>query len=365
MYEKYTKELIYKNMLEEIPVIYDKGIGSVISDLVMANSYIMEKFYKDLELEINNSFVTLADSGESEEAPNLERIAFEKTFLLREEAKKSSGLLKITSNNPLVLPVGTVFIRKDGLKYYSIEEITLNQNDIKYVFIECSEVGEIGNCPVGYINKMENEIEGTLITNDKPFVNGEDKEKKEIFRQRILQNIYKPASSGNKYHYLKWLSEYQENGIKMLGKNKVIPRFDGLPYTIKIIITDSNNQPAEENLVIKIKDYIEQLRPEGALITYESAIRKDVSVYVKASLNQGIMTDTAYEKTQNSINKYFYNISLEENDNDVRVNGIAGILMCTNIFKNISEIKLNDDILDIIISDNEVPVLINFVLEVI
>ncbi|MGL5965049.1 MAG: hypothetical protein ACRCZ2_11745, partial [Fusobacteriaceae bacterium] len=94
MFNKYEQEEIKKKMLEEIPTVYDKNIGSVMNDLVSCNSYIMGKLYDQLDTEIKNSFVTSADLGEGEECENLERIAYEKTFLLREPNKKSSGLLR-------------------------------------------------------------------------------------------------------------------------------------------------------------------------------------------------------------------------------------------------------------------------------
>ncbi|MGL6024429.1 MAG: baseplate J/gp47 family protein, partial [Cetobacterium sp.] len=307
--------------------------------------------------EIKNSFVTSADLGEGEECENLERIAYEKTFLLREPNKKSSGLLRIATNNPITIPLGTIFLRKDGVNYIATEEIVLGKNDINHIYVECEKGGEDSNCPVGFIDRLKNPIEGVEVRNDKPFVNGANKENKEEFRQRVLEIIYKPASSGNKSHYLSWLKDYKVDGLNSLGRARVIPRFDGLPYTIKIIITDSNNQPPSEVLLIKVRDYIEALRPEGALITYEGSKGKLIKVDFKCSLNAGIMENTAIEKAIIALNKYFYSISLIEGDSNVRINNVAGVLVCLGIFKNIQEIKLNGISEDVIISFDEVPVL--------
>ncbi|MGL5962732.1 MAG: baseplate J/gp47 family protein [Cetobacterium sp.] len=361
MYEKYTKKQIHDEMMEEIPNAYDKGLGSVMSDLILANSYIIENLYKNLDTEIKNSFISIADSEEdTEECENLERLAYERTFSLRKTHVKATGLLKVATIKETFLPKGTIFIRKDGIEYVSLEDLNLNINDSKHVFIECLEYGEIGNCPVGYIDKMKNEDDGILVNNDKPLTSGEDKEKKEVFRQRIQEYIFNPASSGNKSHYFKWLEEFTDNGIKMLGKVKVISRFDDLPYTIKIIMTDTNNQPITDNLISKVKNYIEDLRPEGALITYETAISKSINIKFKAVLNKGVMNDKVQEKCKNAINKYFSDMALDEDKNFININSIAGVLMCLDLFKNITELKINDDFLDVELQYNEVAFLNEF-----
>ncbi|MGL4999795.1 MAG: baseplate J/gp47 family protein [Cetobacterium sp.] len=355
--EKYTKKNIHDNMMAEIPFGYSKEAGSVMSDLILANSLIMENFYKNLDEEIKNSFISLADSGDSEEAPNLERLAYEKTFSLRKGKKKASGFLKIISINGVTLPKGSIFLRKDGLKYILVEDVTTTNNSVEYIFIECMEDGEKGNCPTGFITSLESPIAGVAVTNDKPLSNGENKELKEVFRRRIQDYIFLPASSGNKSHYFKWLEEYEENGYTQIGKVRLISHFDSLAYTIKIILTDTNNQPVKDTLLLNVKNYIENLRPEGALITYESAINKEIDISFKMTLNKGIMEDTALTNTEIALNKYFFDLALEESENLINLNSIAGVIMSLGVYKSISELKLNGDVLNVNLLENEVPFL--------
>lgn len=76
-----------------------------------------------------------------------------------------------------------------------------------------------------------------------------------------------------------------------MGDVKVIPLWNGAG-TVKVVIVDADNRPADSELISKVKEHIEENRPIGAEVTVVSAspVMINISVSLTADNKSNIQT---------------------------------------------------------------------------
>lgn len=227
--------------------------------------------------------------------------------IIRKEATKAHGTAIVKGKG--VLPKGSQFATADGVLFETVQQYSVNGS--LRVDIQAVESGPAGNVGPNTITSIPMSIPGIIsISNDVNTTDGFNKESDEALRKRYLLHVRTPGTSGNKFHYYEWAMS-----VPGVGAAKVIPVWDG-PGTVKIVIVNSEFKTASNELVGKVKNYIESVRPMGAMVTVVSATIKLINI--KAYIN-GSQFDIALFKRL--VHTYF--LELEQaviaNDSSVRL----------------------------------------------
>ena len=347
MFNGMTFEDIMKRMLDRIPDSFDKRPGSIIYDALAPAAAELAQAYMTLE------YIYSKLDVENLQDEELERFVNFRTGIERKKATKAirKGVFSKADGSFLNIPIGSRFTG-ESLYYKVIEKIT--DGEFK---LECEELGELGNAYIGNLIPVDY-IDGLATAKlTDILVFGYDAESDESLLERYFERIRTPATSGNKYHYLNWAKE-----VVGVGDAKVIPLWNG-KGTVKVVIVDSNKNPAGEELVTKVFDHIEEERPIGARITVVSAVAKGVTIKAKVSLAEGYRIQLVQDEFKKALEKYRKDIAFK--DSYISYAAIGSILFNVEGILDHSDLRLNGEMKNISLGEEEIPVFNLVELEVI
>ena len=264
MYEARAQPEILEELKEKSTVEQSKIEGTFEYDVLSSNSHEFSKTEIELEQMYKAAF---ADKSWGE---YLTMRAAE-SGIVRKNAVHAIGVLTVKGTG--TIPAGSRFSTPEGLMFETVKTAyVFTQADVP---AQAVVAGETGNVAAGTITEIPVSIPGiNEVTNPEPFYDGYDEEEDEELLERYLIHVRTPGTSGNVYHYLEWALS-----VEGVGGAKVIPTWNG-PTTVKVIIVDSNYMAASDTLVQRCYDYIETVRPIGAVVTVTSAIPKEINIAV-------------------------------------------------------------------------------------
>lgn len=226
--------------------------------------------------------------------------------LTRRPATAASGQLTITGTPNTVIPAGRMFSTaavndEPSVDYRSIQTVTIPETGVVTVDIECMQTGLVGNTASNTIVLVSSRLSGvTAVTNEEPITGGTEEEDDASLIARIVEYNKSQGESyvGNAYDYKRWAMS-----VAGVGSAKVIPAQDtsGL---VTIIITDSNGEPANDQLCAAVYNHImrpdapsERLAPTNAQLSVEAPATMQISVKATVELADEVALEavkTAY-----------------------------------------------------------------------
>ncbi len=346
-----SQEEILQEMLENIQNTIDKSQNSLVHDALAPAAMEFANFTLQLE-ELKDKM-----DVENLEGEELERYVNQRTGIVRKLATKATTTVLIAGQEGARISKGDL-VASDTIKFVSLEDRTIGSTGEATVLVECEVAGTIGNVPAGAIKYFPASIPGlTSVTNLEPVVNGYDAESDEELRERYYERIRTPATSGNKYHYLNWTKE-----VTGVGDAKVIPLWNG-PGTVKVVIVDSNKNPATEDLITNVFQHIEEERPIGATVTVVSAVAKNVEITAKVSLAEGYTIQLVLDKFKSDLEQYRKDVVFK--DSYISYAAIGNILFTVDGVLDYTDLKLNGEMKNIALGTEEIPIFDTVALEVI
>lgn len=271
--------------------------GTFTGDMLSASAAEFEKAYAEMALVIEAAYGTTAWG-------KYLTMRAEESGIIRKEATHATGELTVKGTGTVYK--GAQFATEDGVIFEATETKAIVQSGT--ISIQAVTAGLSGNVAVGAVNTIPISIAGiSTVTNEEATHDGYDEETDESLRERYLLHVRNPGTSGNKFHYLEW-----SNSVAGVGASKVIPTWDG-PGTVKVIIVNSNYASASEELVKKVEDYIESVRPIGAMVTVVSAVPKSINIHAD------IIGDIDKESFEAAVREYFIDIekkSIQSSDGE-------------------------------------------------
>lgn len=222
--------------------------------------------------------------------------------------------------------------------------------------MECETPGTIGNqnlgtvIPINYVPGLTH-AELTEILEE-----GTDEEETEHLRERYNTAVQKPSTSGNKYDYENWSME-----CAGVGAVRVFPLAYG-PNTVKVVITNANRTAAGEELLHKVFEHIEEMRPIGANVTVLSAIEKTISIKAKVKLQNGINLGAVQALFADQVEIFLKDYALRTDY--ISLARIGNLLINTEGVEDYKDLLLNEISENVQIKDTETPVIGSVVLEV-
>ncbi|MCC8160967.1 MAG: baseplate J/gp47 family protein [Oscillospiraceae bacterium] len=266
--------------------------------------------------------------------------------LTRKAAEYASGTIRIYGNRGEVVQTGAK-VASDSLLFAVDEGASIPEAGYVDLTATCLTAGAVGNVAVGEINRFPVTLPGlSSVENITAFSGGYDEETDADLLERYIEKVSRPNVSGNKYHYIEWAKE-----VTGVGDAQCIPLWNGAG-TVKVVIIDSDNQPASDELVAEVAAYIEENRPVGAEVTVVSADALEISVEITLDADGN---DNLQEDIENAISEYLSDVAL--NKSYVSYAKIGGLILSVDGVDDYTDLTVNGGTENISLSDGVIPVL--------
>jgi uncharacterized phage protein gp47/JayE len=341
---QYTYEFILSDMLSRVPNTMDKREGSIIYDAIAPCAYKLAEAYFIMYAERDLYFL---DTTEGE---YLDRKGNE--FGIKRKGA-TYALRKATftdSNDALVdVPIGERF-RINDLTFVTETKLSTGSCNVR-----CEQIGSVGNNYNGIMLPLGNDVPyvaNALLLGIQ--IHGEDIESDLAYRERIRSSIVNAESDGNRAQYLKWASQFEGVGV-----TKIFPLANG-NNTVKVSITNSNNQQASTELIKSFQDYLDPEKeglgngkaPIGAKVTVVTGTKKIINIKADVTLANG---HSAAEGTEEAIKAYFSIITYKETR--VSYIGLASTILQLDTVSDVRNLLINGVATDIPLADEDIPML--------
>lgn len=205
----------------------------------------------------------------------------------RRPAGYASGSLTVTGEEGTVIPEGAIFCTEatdssPALEYAADTMVIIPESGTATVDVTAVEAGRASNTQKNTVVFAMTNIKGlSTVNNPENIYGGTDIESDTDLLERIEEENFREGATyiGNDSDYIRWSKE-----VIGVGDCIVIPTWNG-PGTVKLIIVDSNGEPANERLVQAVYDHIvspddrsKRLLPTAcAELTIEPATTKTIS----------------------------------------------------------------------------------------
>ena len=343
-----TDEEITKELLDDMPEKYQKTVGFYTWDIFRSISKSLKKIWDKL------AYLANLNDLYNMQLEDLINYVFQRRGIKYKYATASSGELLVVLGSGTI-PKGSIFSTKDGLNFIATETTFVEKGG--YINVQCTQTGTIGNVPANTINIIPTTIPGIVeVTNPLAFTNGYDAETKEELLERYFEDIQMPVTSGNIYHYKKWAKEVE--GVKNAD---VKPLWNG-DNTVKVIIINQNSEPADDELVAKVQEYIdpnslgrgEGQAPIGAYCTVESASSLEIRVFAEVILKSAESLDKVKERVKANIKNYLSTIAFSKEINYVSYAQINSQILNAVGVADLRIMTINENTDNIIVPNDDV-----------
>lgn len=355
--EMTTEEAIRNRMLSRISDEWDKTEGSYIYDSISPVSIEMVFIAMMAKKILKQGFIQTAEGIFLD-------YRSDEHGLSRKEATYAIGKIKIVGNIGAKIPKGLKVATEadtvldiQSVEFLTTEDVVIAEEGYVYAPIQAMNAGSIGNVTANkIIVVMESNSNITSITNEEQTLGGTDIELDDNLRSRTLDYVRTPGTSGNVQNYKQWALS-----IPGVTAVHVKPLWNG-NGTVKVIILGGDNEPATDELVKKVQDYIvgdnnlgERQAPIGADVTVVSAEAITININANVVIDKEI---TTLEKVQtlfkNSVENYLKENAF--NSNTIYLSKIGSLLININGVLDYTDLKLNNNTENIPTNDEQVAV---------
>lgn len=333
MYKAREQKEILQEMINSSKAKTGLFEGTFQYDALSSNSIEFAKVEVELE-ELNK--VAFADTSYGEYLTMLAK----QYGVIRKEATKAIGVLTVKGTGTVY--AGATFATESGIQFVATENTDIKENG--QINIEAATAGVIGNVDAETIKVISMSIPGiNSVINENSTTGGYDEETDAELLDRYLFKVRNPATSGNKNNYELWARE-----IEGVGGARCIPLWNG-NGTVKVVIIDANLNVADEMLLNKVREYLEEEKPIGADLTVVSATAVNVKIAanIYGSVNEG--------EFKEKVDTYFKEIGF--NRGYVSIAHIGKTLLeCSGVI-DYDSLTLNGEAKNIPLTEEQLPVL--------
>lgn len=338
MYGEKTYENIMESMLARIGDDMDKREGSIIYDATAAVAYQLAQTYFLLE---NYLDLVFPDTSAGE---YLDRFAA--SFHLARKMPVKAVRYGLFDRE---VPKGARFSTAGEVSLvFAVRDFVKEENGGYTYLLECETSGIAGNdcsgslIPIQYLEGLGRAELGGVKTP------GTEEETDESLRERFFAKVRRPSTSGNVYDYYNWAMSCQ--GV---GAAKVFPLSDG-PGTVKVVIANGDQAAADEDLLKRVWDFIEGVRPIGASVSVVSAVERAVNVNAKVRLAAGTNLGRAQKEFEQAVEAYLKKNSFTASE--VSLARTGNLLMGVAGVEDYLDLMLNGEAENVRLSDEEIAV---------
>lgn len=338
MSDNKTVDSIHKSMLDNVSGRYQKTEGFPVWDILRGMAHgLHDMWVKIFDVERKQDVYNLTGS-------DLERYVYQRKALTRKTATYSVGSVLVTGEGTIYS--GVVFSTRGGVQFEALEDITVSGS--AEVPVRCLTAGAAGNVPAGAICEMPITLQGIVtINNPEATTDGYEAETDDSLRERYLEALQEPATSGNVYHYKRWARE-----VAGVGEVKVFPLWQG-NNTVQVVIVDDNAQVPDQELVDRVQAYIDPeaagtgagQAPVGAYCTVTPAEALPINVSVSLILDNTRAIEDIKPEISEAITRYLAEVALQTDAiSPAKIGNIilncAGVVDYDNLTVNLSNNRI-------------------------
>jgi uncharacterized phage protein gp47/JayE len=341
LYEDRTFENILNEMLADVSDEVDKRQGSVIYDALAPSAAKLAQVYIDLAAEHKVRYLSTATGIYLDKKAN----DFGITRLLAKFAERNATFVGTTP------PVGAVFIASNLYWTYQADGTVI-----------CNTAGIVGNDIIigSKMIPLDNIVGLTSATIGTITIAGTNDETDDDFRDRIIDTINNQRSNSNIAQITEWC--YEVSGV---GSVRIIPLGNG-PNTVKAIVTDSIGNPATQQLLDDLENYIDppiegqkglgEGKADIGLAFYPIAASSlAINVTATLTLLSGHTLAEATNEFSNALVDYFKEV-FKNRELIVKYSKIGALLSNCTVVEDFTNLKINSGTTNITLSIEQMPV---------
>lgn len=400
MYENKDFDSIMEEMLASVSDKLDKREGSVIYDAIAPMAMELAQAYIDMDMILNEAYADTASYY------YLIKRAAERGIYPKEETYAVCKMVVEPIDTPI--SIGDRFALND-LNY----EVTSIIDAVAGTYqLTCETAGIVGNQQLGDLLTIESkedlsDMETATIT--EILIPGEEEEDVEDFRERYFDSFTNISFAGNVADYKKRVADISGVGackvIRMWEKGYDPAKFIPSPAvsewidkqssdaigedvyqwmkavydaakdklftvggTIRLYIINSDYKVPSDSLIQKVQTDIDPdsetgegygLAPIGHVVKVMGVKEFRISVEIMAVYKNGHTFETVKESVKNTIDNYFSELSRDWSTEErlvVRKSQIESRLLAIDGIIDITEVKLNGAIDNVMLEEDAIPV---------
>ena len=291
--------------------------------------------------------------------------------LTRRSAGYAAGYLTINGKVGTRIPKGSVFATMatdtaPSALFKAVELNTVDESGIVKIKVEAVESGIYSNVNPDTVVLMSKPISGiTSITNEDYLTGGTETEDDESLRARINEVNQTEGNSfaGNPSDYIRWAKE-----VTGVGSALVEAEWDG-PGTVKLIIIDSNGQPANETILENVYHYIvspltplERKAPIGATVTVVAPVALPICYKCSIELDKSYAVDKIKAGYTAALETYY---AQAKEEGMIKYSNTMALLTLLPGVNDVMEFSVNDHKVNVAIAQDEYPETTDIVIDVI
>lgn len=373
--EQYTFEYLMEQALARVPDTIDKREGSIIYDALAPACYELSEYYMALKRILQDTYAATA-SGQYLDLRVAEQgiSRFQATYAVKK------GEFMDTSDNPAMIPIGSRFSTiSDYMPInYVVTEVYKDEfgEPVPGTYLlKCEELGSKGNSYSGNLIPIDNipNLKTAILTD--LIIPAQDVEDDEDLRIRYFAKINEKAFGGNVAQY-----KSEIKNIDGIGDVQIYPVWNG-GGTVKCSVIDSNYNKLSPEFVNIIQNIIDPensngdsglglgIAPIGHKVTVTTPTEKVINVEADVVLTSGFTLAQIKPLIESAINEYLLDLrkqwGIEDELNNyslaVYLSRISAAILSVTSVANVTNVKLNDDTQDIVLTQNsslqELPIL--------
>lgn len=248
--ENNTAEEIHQRMMNNLPADIDNMPGGFPYDFTMPAALEKDEF---INYHIVRALMIAFPQYAWDEWLDLHG---KQVHIERHPPNRASGKLNITGTAGTIIAAGTVFCTPatdmgPSIEFQSLEETEIGEDGTVLISVLAVESGIASNVASGTVTLMAKPDKNIIsVINSEPIRGGTELESNDDYYDRIAAEYESSMTYlGNDSDYVRWAKEAGA------GDCIVIPTAEG-PGTVKLVLVDGNGQPANEELVQDVYDYI-------------------------------------------------------------------------------------------------------------
>ena len=183
----------------------------------------------------------------------------QQVHLTRHDPQQAEGKVTIEGEAGTEIPAGTVLCtpatntESPSLNFETVEDAEIPEEGIVTLAVVSQEGGKKYNVARGTITLMEEPIKGIIsVINESETSGGTDRETNDDFYDRIAAEYDNSLTFlGNDSDYVRWSKAAGAGDCIVIDADEL-----GEPGVVKLALVDQNGQPATDELIETVYDYI-------------------------------------------------------------------------------------------------------------
>lgn len=339
-----TEEAVRTRMFASMSSGLDQAQGSMAYDLIAPLAIEIGKLWTNLDQVVTFGF------AQTTYGLFLDARA-EEHGVTRKIATVATGTVTLSGANGTLVPAGTQV--SNTVLAGSPDEPVVFQTDAAGtvaagtvdVAVTAVSTGAAGNLPAASIDRMVTVVSGiTAVTNAAATTGGTDEEDDETLRARLLAAIAAREGAGTSDDYVTWA--LQVSGV---GAATCEPLWSGAG-TVRVMILDTDLQPASAQLQTDVDTYIQTLRPIGASVTIATPTLDTHAISATLTMETGFTVAGVQTAVETSIQAYYDTLDVGD---DVIYNEVGAAIVQTLGVADFSALLVNGGSVNVVISTTQ------------